>query len=302
MGNASGRLEDIADAEMDDGGIRGGGGAAGDYSSSFTRPPPYGAGGSSATGGGGHVRPASSSPPGSPPRPHSPRMFVPQSPVTPLHRAVDGPQPVFNQILTSEQEEDNDGPPQKLIPILLTWTLGGKNVYVEGSWDNWKSKHMVHKSGKDHCVMLGLASGVYRYRFIVDGERRFQPDLPCETDIVGVISNLIDVHDFIPESVDNVSELMAPPSPDSSYGFLPLDDKEFTKEPPTLPSQLHLGVLNSQPSSDGECARPKHAVLNHTFIEKGWGPQPIVAPLAITCRFQDKYVTSILYKAIQRER
>lgn len=42
--------------------------------------------------------------------------------------------------------------------------------------------------------MLGLASGVYRYRFIVDGERRFQPDRPREADIMGTISNLIDVH------------------------------------------------------------------------------------------------------------
>ncbi|BAF22606.1 SNF1-related protein kinase regulatory subunit beta-1 [Oryza sativa Japonica Group] len=314
MGNASGRLDDIADAEMDDGGGGGNRAGAGDYSSSL-RPmdraglPPYGGAG----GSGGLVRPpssaagysgggGSSSPPGTPPRPHSPRMFVPQSPVTPLHRAVDGPPPVFNQILTSEQEEDHDGPPDKLIPTLLVWTLGGKNVYIEGSWDNWKSKQLVHKCGKDHCVMLGLASGVYRYRFIVDGERRFQPDRPREADIMGTISNLIDVHDYVPDSVDSVSELMAPPSPDSSYGFLAPDDKEFTKEPPALPPQLHLGVLNSRGGSggkEGECAMPKHNVLGHVFIGKG--TPPMVAALGTTFRFQSKFVTKVLYKAIQRE-
>ncbi|XP_015694992.1 SNF1-related protein kinase regulatory subunit beta-1-like [Oryza brachyantha] len=311
MGNMSGRLDDITDAEMDDGGNGGAHSGNGDYSSPLHStdrggfPPP---------GSGSHVRPTSSSlgyvgggssPPGSPPHPHSPRMFVPQSPITPLHRVVDEPLPVFNQILASEQEEDNDASPQKLIPILLTWTLGGKNVYIEGSWDNWKSKKVVHKCGKDHCIMLQLASGVYRYRFIVDGERRFQPDRPCETDIIGTISNLVDVHDFIPESVDGVSELMAPLSPDSSYGLVAPDEKEFAKEPPTLPAQLHLGVLNSRGSSSekeaGECAKPKHNVLDHVFIGKGWGSHPtVVAPLGITSRFQSKYVTTVLYRAVQK--
>jgi 5'-AMP-activated protein kinase, regulatory beta subunit len=44
----------------------------------------------------------------------------------------------------NEQEEEYDGPPQKEIPALIVWTLGGKNVYVEGSWDNWKSRYSKH--------------------------------------------------------------------------------------------------------------------------------------------------------------
>jgi 5'-AMP-activated protein kinase, regulatory beta subunit len=153
-----------------------------------------------------------------------------QSPVTPLQRAAEVPPPVFNQILMNQQQEDSDGPPQKKIPTLLMWTLGGRNIYVEGSWDNWTSKYsqtkniylfpfslmplkpinrrefiltadiyihgrkLVEKSGKDHTILLMLSSGVHRYRFIVDGERRFIPDLPCETDNMGQIVNLVDVH------------------------------------------------------------------------------------------------------------
>ena len=63
-----------------------------------------------------------------------------QTPVPPLQRAADVT-PVFNQILMNEQEEEYGGPPQKEIPSLIVWTLGGKNVYVEGSWDNWKSRY-----------------------------------------------------------------------------------------------------------------------------------------------------------------
>ncbi|KAL5672588.1 hypothetical protein ACJX0J_016894, partial [Zea mays] len=174
MGNVSGRAEDLVDADIDDGNnMR----RASSSSAGYVR-------------GGG----SSSSPPASPPRPHSPRMFVPQSPVTPLQRATEVSPPVFNQILMNQQQEDSDGPPQKKIPTLLTCTLGGRNIYVEGSWDNWTSKKLVEKSGKDHTILLMLSSGVHRYRFIVDGERRFIPDLPCETDNVGQILNLVDVH------------------------------------------------------------------------------------------------------------
>lgn len=45
----------------------------------------------------------------------------------------------------NQQQEDSDGPPQKKIPTLLTWTLGGRNIYVEGSWDNWTSKYSQTK-------------------------------------------------------------------------------------------------------------------------------------------------------------
>lgn len=52
----------------------------------------------------------------------------------------------------------------------------------------------MQKSGKDHSLLLILPSGVYRYRFVVDGERRCFPDLPCETDAMGNAVNLLDVH------------------------------------------------------------------------------------------------------------
>ncbi|VAI06228.1 SNF1-related protein kinase regulatory subunit beta-1-like [Triticum dicoccoides] len=299
MGNASGREEDAAapgeadaaDVDVEDGGD----------DSSARGFPPYG-------GGANHVRRACSvgvvgasggpgSPPVSPGRSLSPRMFVPQTPVPPLQRPADVT-PVFNEILMNEQEEEFDGPPQKEIPALIVWTLGGKNVSVEGSWDNWKSRKPMQKSGKDHSLLLILPSGVYRYRFVVDGERRCFPDLPCETDAMGNAVNLLDVHDFVPESVESVSEFEAPPSPESSYSFQAPEEKDFAKEPPALPSQLHLGVLNSQ-NSEEICARPQHIVLNHLFIEKGWGAHPLVA-LGVTHRFESKYVTVVLYKPIER--
>lgn len=29
------------------------------------------------------------------------------------------------------------------IPTMITWSYGGKEVAMEGSWDNWKTKYLV---------------------------------------------------------------------------------------------------------------------------------------------------------------
>lgn len=52
----------------------------------------------------------------------------------------------------------------------------------------------LQRSGKDHSVLLVLPSGIYRYRFIVDGESRYIPDLPFIADEMGHVCNLLDVH------------------------------------------------------------------------------------------------------------
>lgn len=55
------------------------------------------------------------------------------------------------------------------------------------------SRLSLQRSGKDHSILMSLPSGIYRYRFIVDGERRFIPDFPCITDETGNTVNFLDV-------------------------------------------------------------------------------------------------------------
>lgn len=35
-----------------------------------------------------------------------------------------------------------DMPCEQGIPTMLTWSHGGKEVAVEGSWDNWKTRFL----------------------------------------------------------------------------------------------------------------------------------------------------------------
>lgn len=61
-----------------------------------------------------------------------------QVPLAPLHRD-DGP-PFPNSIWQNESQGVVDHMPEQGIPTMITWSYGGSNVAVEGSWDNWISK------------------------------------------------------------------------------------------------------------------------------------------------------------------
>lgn len=241
----------------------------------------------------------SNTPPGSPARSPSPLIFAPQLPVAPLHRG-DAP-PFLNQMWENESHETVDIPPEQGIPTLITWTYGGNDVAVEGSWDNWRSRKKLQRSGKDHSILLVLPSGIYHYKFMVDGEFRYIPDLPSVDDEMGNVCNLLDVHDYVPENLESVAEFEAPSSPESSYSQGFPGEEDYAKEPVVVPPQLHLTVLGTDNSSDEayDSPNPQHVVLNHLFIEKGWASQSVVA-LGLTHRFQSKYVTVVLYKPLKR--
>lgn len=243
----------------------------------------------------------SSSPPQTPRRSLSPILFAPQVPAVPLQ----GDFPTFFNQMGQDIPED-DLPSEQGIPTLITWSHGGNNVLVEGSWDNWRLRKAMHRSGKDHSVLLVLSSGLYRYKFIVDGEVKYIAELPQEIDDMGHVCNLLDVNDCVPENLGSVTEFEAPPSPDSSYGQTFPRDEDFAKEPVVVPPQLHLTVLGMEnisiatsSSSSSSPSKPQHLVLNHVFIEKGWASQSMVA-LGVTHRFHSKYVTVVLYKPLKR--
>uniref|UniRef100_A0A0A9GVU2 Association with the SNF1 complex (ASC) domain-containing protein n=1 Tax=Arundo donax TaxID=35708 RepID=A0A0A9GVU2_ARUDO len=231
--------------------------------------------------------------------PPVPYLFASQVPVTPLQRPTEF-SPVFNHSpINGSDEPNNRNSQEKGIPTLIIWSQGGNEVFLEGSWDNWTSRRALERSGKDHTILLVLPSGVYHYRIIVDGELRYVPELPHVTDERGQVTNLLDVHDYVPENLDSVAEFEAPPSPEHSYYLQYPGDKEYAKEPPTLPPQLLMSVLGDTHNTDEQTPKPQHVVLNHLFIEKGWGSQSLLA-LGVTHRFESKYVSVVLYKPLRR--
>lgn len=226
-----------------------------------------------------------------------PLVFAPQIPTPPFQRS-DG-LVAFTQSRQNESQGIADNPSEGGIPTVIAWQYGGNDVVVEGSWDNWGSRRRLQRSGKDYSILMVLPSGVYHYRFIVDGQWRYSPDLPHTTDEMGQVCNILNVDDYVPEILDSVAEFEVPSSPDSSYSQVLPAEEEFAKEPVVVPPHLRLTVLDTENSDETAPLKPQHVMLNHLFLEKGRTPQSVVA-LGLTHRFQSKYVTVVLYKQLRR--
>ncbi|KAK2968860.1 hypothetical protein RJ640_008027 [Escallonia rubra] len=268
-----------------------------------------GGGGDSPSGGGGadmaaedglHGEFMGQSPPASPRASGSPLMFTPQVPVVPLQRPDEMQIPSHSWMQTSSGYEDMGS--EHGIPVMITWSYDGNEVAVEGSWDNWKTRKPLQRSGKDFTIMKVLPSGVYQYRFIVDGQWRYAPDMPLTQDEEGNAYNTLDLQEYVPEDIKSISGFEPPQSPDSSYNNLQLGAEDYAKEPPLVPAHLQMTLLNV-PASHMEIpppsSRPQHVVLNHLYMQKGRSSPSVVA-LGSTHRFLAKYVTVVLYKSIQR--
>ncbi|KAL9231335.1 hypothetical protein vseg_006574 [Gypsophila vaccaria] len=242
--------------------------------------------------------PMAHSPPHSPRAVHSPLKFAPQPPVAPINKPDE--LQVLNPSWMPPTPPNEDMSCEQGIPTMITWCYGAKEVAVEGSWDNWKSRKPLQRSGKDFTLMKVLSSGVYQYRFIVDGMCRYAPDLPWSQDDAGNYYNVLDLEEYVPEDTASISGFEPPLSPDCSYNNVELSQEDLAKEPPVVPPHLGMTLLNV-PSlcleTPPPLARPQHVVLNHLYMQRGKSGPSIVS-LGSTNRFKAKYVTVVLYKCL----
>jgi len=184
----------------------------------------------------------------------------------------------------------------KLVPTVILWAHGGDHVHLEGSFDNWTQRHLMQHSGKDFTLVKLLPPGIYQYKFIVDGQWRHDPNLPCMYDDQGNINNVLEVQEYVAENLESLSGFELPRSPDASYVNPSAVAEDFLKEPPAMPPQLQLSLLNVPPALDAIAAlpRPQHVVLNHMYLQR----TPTVTSAVVvgtTHRFKSKYVTTVLY-------
>lgn len=227
----------------------------------------------------------------------SPLMFVPQVPVLPISKGSGCPVSPYGYGTQMQSGQHQ----QQGIPTIIQWTHGGDEVFIEGSWDNWLNRTRMQKAGNDFTIIKLLPPGVYQFRFIVDGNFQYSPELPSTYDERGLVKNVLDLQENVPENIESISGFEAPRSPDSSYNSSFLSGEDFNKEPPAVPPQLHLTLLDVHENVDplSSLLRPQHVVLNHLYVEKGRTLQSVLA-LGLTHRFHSKYVTVVLYKPLPK--
>lgn len=67
-------------------------------------------------------------------------------------------------------------PKKKALPTVFKWDSGGKEVYISGTFSDWKPLPMV-KSHGDFVTIVDLPEGDHQYKFCVDGEWKHDPKL-----------------------------------------------------------------------------------------------------------------------------
>lgn len=60
-----------------------------------------------------------------------------------------------------------------------------------------------------------LPVAALQYKFIVDGDWKYDPNQPAMYDEIGNVNNVIEVQEYVPENLENVSGFDPPPSPPS---------------------------------------------------------------------------------------
>lgn len=60
-------------------------------------------------------------------------------------------------------------PTKKVLPTVFKWDGGGKEVFISGTFSEWKALPMV-KSHGDFVTIIDLPEGEHEYKFCVDGE------------------------------------------------------------------------------------------------------------------------------------
>lgn len=214
-----------------------------------------------------------------------------------LNRA---PRQRANTMSEADNKEREDAEKEAL-PTVFKWDGGGKQVYISGTFSDWKTIPMV-KSHGDFVTIIDLPEGEHQFKFYVDGEWRHDPKLKNLDNDIGTKNNMISVR----QSDFEVFQALAKDSEDTAGA----EQKDYSQDipqikpwekvngPPILPPHLLQVILNKDTPLSCEptlLPEPNHVMLNHLYalsIKDG------VMVLSATHRYRKKYVTTLLYKPI----
>ena len=94
------------------------------------------------------------------------------------------------------------------IPTTFEWDNGGENVYVTGSFCDWKLFFLMKKNEKGiYYLTLNLPKGNHKYKFKVDNQWKFNEKFPTCNDS-GYINNYLDTTNW-EITVENTDEATA---------------------------------------------------------------------------------------------
>merc|ERR1712070_1049153 len=159
-------------------------------------------------------------------------------------------------------------PEPLLVPTKFTWRYGGSEVLLTGTFSNWRESVVLKAGdGDEKSATLSLPPGSYEYKFIVDNQWRYDGKQPVVKGRNGNINNIIEVT-AVTEEVDSKTDALV--SQTAMYGTTIETDEDLAKEPPLLPPQLQISLLNAPMDTLDATIMPvpQHVVLNHLHVAK----------------------------------
>ena len=136
-------------------------------------------------------------------------------------------------------------PYAQVLPTVFKWDGGGKQVFITGTFSNWKTLPMV-KSHGDFVTIVDLGEGEHEYKFLVDGQWMHDPTEPVVENNLGTKNNIItvkksDFEVFDALDIDQATSAQGP----SDYGQeVPATRPLEKTTPPILPPHLLQVILN----------------------------------------------------------
>jgi len=235
--------------------------------------------------------------------PKTPKNIIPQNDKT-------------YQIGQQKIEQNTQKGDSSLVPTMFSWSGGGEQVFVAGTFTNWK-KIPLTRSQNDFTAILNIQPGQQQYKFFVDGDWKCAEDQPTVHDTAGNVNNAlyIDKTDPHPSNLLDISSGSPPGEysqhiPDD-FGSLPMNAAHGRaaggrpqgpvpfREPPTVPPHLLRSLLNSKVVDERDIVIlpvPHSVMLSHLYVLKTNDNDVIT--LAVTNRYKQKFVTTIFYKKV----
>jgi len=215
---------------------------------------------------------------------------------------------------------------KQVVPTQFRWPYGGRQVYIAGSFNDWKGKvpmkadpaaggdadgsssGSVSEGTPIFTITLDLPPGTHYYKFIVDDQWQYDPGKDRMINHQGVVNNVIEVKASQPLQGPAPSPLDMVMGDPGSYGQeIPRD---FSADPPPLPPQLgmlpHLNPPTTSGSKSSELSggsgagskntlsaeQPLHVTLNHACFRQDQAQLLTMTPdllvLGVTQRYRAK--------------
>lgn len=199
---------------------------------------------------------------------------------------------------------------EETIPTVFRWPHGGRKVFITGTFNGWKERIPMIRSGTEFIAILNLPCGKHIYKFIVDNEWKIDPKQDTQADEEGRINNVIEVLNSrlqyanggsgspagTPVNVGKIGKMARR----SSYSWDEQLFDETKKHPRQVPPQLKYTPLNAKTqviNEEPHMSLPLVPSLKHAYFSE----REHVIKVGVSKRYKYKFTTIVLYKPINLE-